>query len=360
MAQDQPTETPGDATRLRPFPNMLPGAHGAFPPLSFLPPHAQGLPLQHPLSNYASFLESSFPSLDQYAGFSIANAAPSRLLKMAPFTTPERQAALYIRHTPASKKSTQAAMVLTEPPAPVRPGQKRSRLPSDDVGRKVPRKSTSSSPQQSSALIPSKARPGQKPARPIQNIDFRTSRDKQQGGPPTRNSAPAQRLALASRNSQANVRPPHATNPTRTRPIVADDEDYDEKDAGEKLPLPSSDAASSSKRHATSKLTGFVVPTGNTARTTVRPNRPRPKYDYSVPPALEGTYRAFGEDNWMEYIILCEKRCLKDITEAEFAGGTKQIFSAYDETTQRRLEKMVINKVVLPVLQAHNQTDQQP
>lgn len=150
--------------------------------------------------------------------------------------------------------------------------------------------------------------------------------------------------------------------PSRARPIAKDDEDSDGEYVDESVPVPTVEAEEESDGRSTPMSTRNRISRRNeseTIETPIRPVRPvrRPKNDYPVPQGLEGVCRALGEVNWNDYLILMEKRCLETISEAEFAAKASHIFSAHDEATKRRVEGLVMRKVILPVLQARNEQE---
>ncbi|KAH8723796.1 hypothetical protein GQ44DRAFT_709615, partial [Phaeosphaeriaceae sp. PMI808] len=144
--------------------------------------------------------------------------------------------------------------------------------------------------------------------------------------------------------------------PVRGRRVVCDeDEDYVDEDDSCR-PSIETDTSMSPEiiDTAPTVVTINTAPrTTNTKSQIPRPRTlasPRPRHEYPVPAEMESLYKALGENNWNEYLTLMEKKWLGEITENEVMVKSKSIFSVFDECTRRRVEKGVINKVIIPVL----------
>jgi hypothetical protein len=83
--------------------------------------------------------------------------------------------------------------------------------------------------------------------------------------------------------------------------------------------------------------------------------RPKPGYEYDVPPQLGGLKRALGADDWTEYLILVEGYALKEITEDEFNAISGRIFYVVHAQLREKIQNMVVKRMVLPVVE-HNKT----
>jgi hypothetical protein len=79
-------------------------------------------------------------------------------------------------------------------------------------------------------------------------------------------------------------------------------------------------------------------------------SRPRPRFDYPIPQELEGVYRALGEDNWNEYLMLVEKNLLGEVTDEQCSAMASQVFFIEHQATQRKLHKQIVMTVVTPVV----------
>lgn len=78
----------------------------------------------------------------------------------------------------------------------------------------------------------------------------------------------------------------------------------------------------------------------------VRPQRPQSRFEYSLIPQLESIKRAFGPDNWTEYIILVEKHELGEITDREFEVQEWRIFRVPSVGVRNKIQKLVLKQMM--------------
>ena len=367
MSQDQPSaqrqrDAQDAAAQPRafvgPIPNMLPynaaraSAFETSPFLSFLPP-TQGLSVQNPLSGYTSFSEFSFPFPDQYTPLSPSRMAAAASLNASigyPRANPEA-------HFKSPKERNQHALAhellpIFSTESPALPGHKRSRLPSNDVARKAPRKSTASSPLQNSATRSSAGKPVKARGRPTKQ-NSRSRQDSPSLSQPTpiaknRVGRPAKLTASTRKDTQVGDDHVAPLTLARSRPVVLDDDDEDDVDIP---PRAAAETYKTNTSYFNPTSTDDASITQKAVQLRPRPRRPRPQYDYPVPEEMEGIYHALGEDNWNEYLVLIEKERMGVIMEEQVAMESKHLFSVFDESTRRRMERQMTDKVVLPVMQ---------
>ncbi|KAF2029520.1 hypothetical protein EK21DRAFT_112892 [Setomelanomma holmii] len=288
----------------------------------FFPIYTQGIPGQYPSPGSAAFRGFDLPILQPHAAMS------------SPHPSQHRQGHV----SPSSHASP------TFPPYPI-PGHKRSRLPSNDVGRKVPRKAVASSPPPEDP--PRSSRTKAKLAR------SRVPKRKTQDRNDSPIAVPAQSAVNGGAASIATPTPTgfrklpsggHGLRPPsgRSRPVVLDD-DIEGRNENE----------SDSPKAATESDEDISMHTPSTTNSPVRQDRPRPQHDYPIPKELEGIHRALGEDNWNEYLILQEEKWMGKVTEAQFDAKTRSIFAVFDERIGKSLEKKMKNMVVKPVMERH-------
>lgn len=390
MAQDKPTKQ----RRRDPLVAMAPtngfgavksSASETSPFPSFWLPNAQGLGAQHPLSSYASFSEHSFPFLEQFP-----STSPSAVLAAGTFD-------IVTHHNRANSKTsfgslgpigwTSSSHEL--PPVfpagtPTQSNQKRSRLPSNEVGRKAPRKSEPSRPALDSVVRRPRGRPPKQRSqlsldRPLQ-VNTKPLSKNVTGGPRPLTPSSFQRSLVSAPQSMAPT-------PFRNRRIVLDDEgdeeeyiEYnqgnslrasrgrlivpeDEKDYVENPPKKSL-KESRKKRNPSSANDTSVSKDGNdfktkTAQRRSLRNQPSssltsPKFNnfYPVPKEMEEIQQALGEKNWEECLALVERYCLDELTEEQLVAASKPVFGAINEPTRNKVLRQMIKKVVAPVLES--------
>ncbi|KAH4035481.1 hypothetical protein HBH64_096780 [Parastagonospora nodorum] len=257
---------------------------------------------------------------------------------------------------------------------------KHSRLPSNDVARKAPRKSASSSPAHVTSLRTSTA--NSKPAqRRKDKQEHRLRRDSAlladheqtaQSGTPrvaksvaaTSRSIPTQSLSSLKDSVTPKTQKGHLPSSARSRRFISDNGDdevnkeEDGEDDDDDLPL----RKLFEKGHARTPIRGQEAATrmkkaSNGPRELQLHSRAQPRYDYLVPDELRGVQRALGDDNWTDYLILMEKRLMGEVTEVDFVVQSKAIFMVFDVKTRTRLEKQIANTVVLPVIEQHKEHD---
>jgi hypothetical protein len=256
---------------------------------------------------------------------------------------------------------------------------KHSRLPSNDAARKAPRKSASSSPAHVTSLRTSTA--NSKPAqRRKDKQEHRRRRDSAlpadheqtaQSSTPrvaksvaaTSRSIPTQSLSSIKDSVTPNTQEGLPSS-ARSRRFILDNGDdelnkeEDGEDDDDDLPL----RKLFEKGRARTPIRGQeaaarMKKASSGPRELQLHSRAQPRYDYSVPDELRGVYRALGDDNWMDYMILMEKRLMGEVTEVDFVVQSKAIFMVFDVKTRTRLEKRIANTVALPVIARHKEHD---
>jgi len=253
---------------------------------------------------------------------------------------------------------------------------KHSRLPSNDVARKAPRKSASSSPAHVSSRRNSNVTP--KPTqRRQEKQEYRRRRDSalpvdgeqsaQSDTPRVARSTaaadrsmPTQSLSLLKDSTQKG----HLPSSARSRRFILDDEDdeldkdEDGEDDDDDVPL----RKLFEKGHGKTRIRGKdaavrMNKTSSGPRELQVHSRAQSRYDYLVPDELRGVHRALGDDNWTDYMMLMEKKLMGEVTEVDFIVQSKAIFMVFDMKTRTRLEKQIANTVVLPVIEQHKEHD---
>lgn len=258
-----------------------------------------------------------------------------------------------------------------------------SRLPSNDVARKAPRKSASSSPAHVTPLRTSNVTP--KPTqRRKEKQEHRRRRDSAlpvdyeqtaQSSTPrvakpiaaSSRSIPTQSLSSRKDTANPKTQKGHLLSSARSRQFVIDDEDdegdgldkdEDGEDDDDDLPL----GKLFEEGHNRTPIRGQEVAarmkkaSSGTRELQLHP-RAQPRYDYLVPDELRGVHRALGDDNWTDYIMLMEKKLMGEVTGVDFVVQSKAIFMVFDIRTRARLEKQIAKTVVLPVIEQHKEHD---
>ncbi|KAH7066283.1 hypothetical protein BKA63DRAFT_159131 [Paraphoma chrysanthemicola] len=225
---------------------------------------------------------------------------------------------------------------------------RRSRLPSNDVARKVPRKAVASSPPPEST--PHLSRPKPAPARrraPKQRAQNRHD------SPTTARATPdvrpgAQRLATPRRTAVGTspfVEHEQQPSKVRSKPVVLEEELEDDEDYEKDSPRASIESSENTSLHS--------PPFVSASRNHTQAKRPRPQHDYPIPEELESVHQALGKDNWNDYLILQEAKWIGDITEQQYVARTGAIFAVFDQTTRRNMENRMANQVIKPVMERH-------
>jgi hypothetical protein len=323
---------------------------------------------RRPLSNYApQFSDFGDPFIGQFQGppsfaMSSTEALRSTHNNEKPLPQPEFK-------SPKEHSSQPLARPLWPTYAPghaLQPRQTYSRLPSSDIGRKAPRKLDASSPAQSSSpqLVNNTPKSTQRRAT---KQDYRQrhgtslasystltakSSATRATKPPTSTHRGTPRESLTSLKDLTplkDLKSLHHTS-TRSRPVVvANNEDESDDDD---LPLSAifkAKNAGTPVRRPTTTTTNADTQTPSCAA-AIR-SRPHPQFEYEVPNELESIHKALGEENWTNYIILMEQRCLKHITKAEFIAKSKCIFMVLNNKIRNRIESKIAKTMVQPAIQ---------
>ncbi|KAF1938779.1 hypothetical protein EJ02DRAFT_514301 [Clathrospora elynae] len=225
------------------------------------------------------------------------------------------------------------------------PDAKRCHLPSNNAPRKAPLPADTSplsgaadifsisTPDGKKSAKPSKLVQTKRPAKDIKRVKARAFA--QLGQPISKTGilklANRSRRQSTTRNGSETATPSIST---RSRPVVTHEEEGYEDDELE-TPQPPIEP---------NRPTADEFPSS--------PRRPsiRLKYTYTVPPELEGTRKALGEDNWNEYVFLMERLCTNKITPQEFNKGTRPIFLTLDEKMRKKMDNMVAMNMIQPGL----------
>lgn len=260
------------------------------------------------------------------------------------------------------------------------PGQKYSRLPPNDVARKAPRKSAASNNE--ALRLDGRANPAQRRAskqeyRQRPDTPAQRERESHDGPPLTPGNAlhgyhrsiqslqtlqaardasckPSKAAPLPQQTTKTEANKSHARTPARGRRIILkDDDEYVDEDEA----VPSIEV----------NPTTSPAPPAATARRTRRSQagvdmqtpRPCSRYEHAVPKGLKSIQRAFGEDNWTEYLNLVEQKIQGYITEEMFSARSKAIFMVFnDEKKRARIEKRIEAEVVIPVIEQERERDE--
>jgi hypothetical protein len=243
------------------------------------------------------------------------------------------------------------------PGYPLPLGQMYSRVPSNDVGRKVPRKSIASTPPQDSSPQPSKNN-GRYLRKRTNEGEHRQKREPSSEAQQQQGAQDGQRKRLKTAPPAPESTPAggrqylNSAYARKNRRVILDEEDGEDKEEEEKEK--NSDGESPPEVSIDSDTA--VTPTSATRATTrattksiqlakLQSQRPRPRYEYSVPTKLEGIKQALGEEGWNDYLILTERKLLGEVTEDEFEARSKQIFMVLEEQIGQRIEKLVLKMV---------------
>lgn len=343
---------------------------------SFLP--STHILFRHPLSSYTpQFLDFGDPFLGQFQGPPFCAMTSTEVPHSSNNTTKLSQRANFKSPKELNSQLPVRALWPNFPPGYVpQPGHGYSRLPSSDVARKAPRKSSASSPAQPSPPQLANGTPKPRQGRTAKQDYHRkhgsplpsecTSTAKNSTARATKPASPAQRSTpLESLTLLTNLTPlkgPKSPHPSsaRSRPVVLDDEDDEDESDDDDLPL----RTTLRTENGCTPVRGPTTITANPGRhNRYRANpsrsRPRPRFEYSVPEELQGIHRALGEDNWSDYIILLEKKAMKQITETQFVAKSKGIFMVFNDRTRERIERQVVRTMVLPAIEQHRNNNQE-
>jgi hypothetical protein len=349
-AMPQLQNSMGGTSKMLPFNVFTAGASEASPLLDETPPlpspHVSFLHLRHSPSGPIP-VPSPTLSLAKYSSMSPPHKVINNSL--------DSGASKYVHSVPDLKSpeeynpqhSAQALWPNFSPGYPYIPVKKQSRLPPDDVGRKVPRKSIASTSVTNSASRPSISKPIPTPRRTAKEVH----RFKRNSAVPVRQSTPARQCdtlefsLFAPRASPLNDH--QRLPPTSIRSqAVALDNDVEVDDANE------ADIPRLTMERCIGSSSTSVPTKESSDKNIICQARPRghPWYRYPIPKKLEGLHRALGKENWSDYLLVTEKRLLGEITEKQFVSKTRHIFLTSNESTRRRMDNLMVRTVVMPVL----------
>jgi hypothetical protein len=230
-----------------------------------------------------------------------------------------------------------------------------SRLPPDSVARKAPRKSSvSNTPTQSQQIPTRSSKPEQSHGSKQEYREKHKPEHTRQFRQDTRNDTPAldQDGSHKQRQIEGGEHRGLPRAPVRNRPFILDDDD--EQDNGDDhVPMPSIEVDFTTDEELPIASTTPARTTRGQFRANLVRQRPRPRYQYTVPKGLKGVQLALGEDNWNDYVILVETRLLREISEMEFINDSKAIFLVFDVDTGAKIEELIANVMVMPVIREH-------
>ncbi|KAJ4319237.1 hypothetical protein N0V94_004026 [Neodidymelliopsis sp. IMI 364377] len=229
-------------------------------------------------------------------------------------------------------------MVFATSPAPSRFEPKHSRLPSNSVGRKVPRKSsTVSSP-------PIKKTPKARASTPRKPESAGTLK----GTRPSTGLSNEKPRNDVSRFQKSKL---VAGRSFKLEESIAQDigKSYVPRRGTIKQESPES-GSSSPLVAPPNKQTDPSIQTQTASQqqtcSSETCHRRRLRNDYMVPPELEGVERALGSENWIDYLMLAKKRVLNEITEAEYHAATRRLFYVINSKLRERIQAEVIKSMV--------------
>jgi hypothetical protein len=229
------------------------------------------------------------------------------------------------------------------PGYPTQPLRMQSRLPSDNVGRKAPRKANV--PHDNSAARSSDCSSSSQgqvmdvyPRKPTTT--------------PSVQHNPAQQV-ISTQDISAPLQDRYSHFPTTARGRhrnLNSDEDTDDDTDDQSPPRKSIEVRRTSRITQASTIATPTPATHTQLLQGVRRQRPRTQYEYVVPDKLEGIQRALGDDNWTGYVVLVEQKVLEEITQEQFLAQSNEIFQAFDDRTRAKIERQVTNKMVVPAI----------
>jgi hypothetical protein len=228
--------------------------------------------------------------------------------------------------------------------------EKHSRLPPNYIGRKSPRKATSSPvPKDSPQSVISMSRLAQRRAtkdthrlRHASPLPAWHERIPENNTP---KSATANLYTLERISLNESLPPMSA----RSQRVILDKEDEKSQENEEQFPRATIETGVRDTTVSRVLSASSITTVRNQSH-----SRPHPRLDYPISVELESVHRALGEDNWKAYLILIEQKCLGEIAEAECITRSKAIFTMFDESAQRRTERQLTKTVVMPVLEQHS------
>lgn len=241
-------------------------------------------------------------------------------------------------------------------------GNKRSRLPSDNVARKAPRKAgyiDHSSPPQRHQTKPQKTKKKSVRERPTeQNVQTKDE------SPVSRNATPNSIRTRQSRRQSTPLNREYvqaSTVASRNRRLVLDEDDeIDSPCASIKAAHVSTEALPSTDRPSPFPQPDSALQhTHNNPRGDIPIQSLRPRYTYPVPLELEGVQKALGPDNWNEYLVHMENLWTGEISGEDFAARTKRLFLVFDDSIRKRMNNLMAMKTVVPVLEQCTREEEQ-
>jgi hypothetical protein len=335
-----------------PFPTFKAGVfESTMPPSCTTDP-----PLQHYSSHYPPFSEL-FPFLDPHAGMSSRQRIVTEVPKNNTNTIQPHCRAYFTSPKEFEGQHSVPAMWPNFSPGystlPL-PGDTQSRLPPNNVGRKAPLKATTSSPISESSpqsLISS--------SKLAQRRAVKEAHRLRRGSPPpawqehnTPKQNPPTPYALALERTPLNEAQSLPPMSARSRRVMLDEEEGKNDEDDEFFPIATIETGIGCTRTARMQS---AFP--DRAATDQAHARPHPRFEYPIPKELERVHQALGEENWNDYLILMEQKCLGEIFEAQCFARSKAIFAMFDEHSQRRVERQMSRTVVMPVLEQQSKME---
>jgi hypothetical protein len=338
-----------------PFPTFKAGAFESTMP----PSYTSDPPLQHYSSHYPPFSEL-FPFLDPQAGMSsrqrIVTEVPNINNTNTNTNQPHCRAYFTSPKEFEGQHSVPAMWPNFSPGYSTLPllGDTQSRLPPNNVGRKAPRKATTSSPI--SEISPQSPISSSKLA---QRRAAKEAHRLRRGSPlpawhehNTPKQNPPTPYALALERTPLNEGQSLPPISARSRRVILGEEE-EENDEDDHL-FPIATIETGIGRIPTARMPSAFPDTAATDQTHARPH---PRFKYPIPKELKRVHQALGEKNWNDYLILTEQKCLGEIFEAQCVARSKAIFAMFDEHSQRRVERQMSRTVVMPVLEQQSKME---
>ncbi|USP76215.1 hypothetical protein yc1106_03489 [Curvularia clavata] len=358
----RPAATPSTSNRVPCFPSLDIKHHGSYPDMPSIvsrPPgnaymwlglHFNSSPHRPELPSSPAMYSSTFGLSSDLTKVNLVSYSSDSQAVRIPVLPRQMQGA------PSAVNMVQAVQSTPKPA-----GKTISRLPSNDVPRKAPLQGKSyagiSLPKNTSRKFP-------KP---------RQQRSTSRAETPTKATTPVQKLRQDPDDGRpgALVQSPSVLSETsraKKRPRDSHDEESHEveivevrKKAGEETDNKNNiaETTSSGKARNDEEKTRASTPrcrpakkraTRATSPTQSSHHHRRSIYDYEVPLEVEGIRKALGPDNWDEYIYLLESLWLQKATAHEFEQSTKSLFRIEYDTIRKKMNSMVVKKMITPRL----------
>ncbi|KAF2852552.1 hypothetical protein T440DRAFT_466691 [Plenodomus tracheiphilus IPT5] len=267
-------------------------------------------------------------------------------------------------------------------PSDANAGQKRSRLPPDSTGRKMPQKAGGGSRNHApttkripSAKVKSRVISGRIAKPEVEhkrdNKQLLSSHNKvtKRDTPKSRRAAQPKRTNATSNNhnnaATATVQHSRAVEDehddesdtplriVRTRRVI---KELDESTKPVQPTIETEDVICRAQglsqtpqihEHEHVEATSIIAPLKH------QPLGPRPRCQYEVPEALKGVQKAMGPDNWNEYVVLLEKLWAREIHGEDFAAASKVIFMIFDHNMRRKINISMLRDMITPTLEKY-------